>query len=54
VLREKIKEDLGPTKQIFTMKISRERSTKLFWPPWERYIEKVLERFNINDTRFFT
>ena len=39
--------DLGPAKQILCMKISRDRSKKLLWLSQERYIEKVLERFNI-------
>jgi ATP-binding cassette subfamily B (MDR/TAP) protein 1 len=34
--------DLGPAKQIFCMKISRDRSKKLLWLSQERYIEKVL------------
>ena len=39
--------DLGPAKQILGMKISRDRSKKLLWLSQERYIEKVLERFNM-------
>ena len=43
--------DLGPAKQILGMKISRDRSKKLLWLSQERYIEKVLERFNMQVTR---
>jgi ATP-binding cassette subfamily B (MDR/TAP) protein 1 len=42
--------DLGPAKQILCMKISRDRSNKLLWLSQERYIEKVLERFNMQGT----
>ena len=43
--------DLGPAKQILGMKISRDRSKKLLWLSQERYIEKVLERFNMKDAK---
>ena len=33
------------------MKISRDRSKKLLWLSQERYIEKVLERFNMKDAK---
>jgi ATP-binding cassette subfamily B (MDR/TAP) protein 1 len=46
--------DLGPAKQILGMKISHDRPKKLLWLSQERYIEKVLERFNMKDTRFIT
>jgi ATP-binding cassette subfamily B (MDR/TAP) protein 1 len=46
--------DLGPGKQILGMKISHDRRKKLLWISQERYIEKVLERFNMKDTRFIT
>jgi hypothetical protein len=39
--------DLVPAKQILGMKISRDRSKKLLWLSQKRYIEKVLERFNM-------
>lgn len=41
-----VMKDLGPAKQMLDMKISRDRSNKLFWLPLERYIEKVLKIFN--------
>lgn len=34
------------------MKISRDRSKKLLWLSRERYIEKVLERFNMKEAKF--
>jgi hypothetical protein len=43
--------DLGPPKQILGMKNSRNRSKKLLWLLQERYIEKVLERFNMKDAQ---
>ena len=43
--------DLGPAKKILGMKISRDRSKKLLWLSQERYIEKVLERFNMKDAK---
>ena len=46
--------DLGPAKQILGMKISRDRSKKLLWLSQERYIEKVLERFNMKDAKSVT
>jgi ATP-binding cassette subfamily B (MDR/TAP) protein 1 len=46
--------DLGLAKQILGMKISRDRSKKLLWLSQERYIEKVLERFNMKDARSVT
>jgi ATP-binding cassette subfamily B (MDR/TAP) protein 1 len=46
--------NLGLAKQILSLKISHDRSKKLLWLLQERYIEKVLERFNMKDTRSFT
>jgi hypothetical protein len=40
--------DLGPAKQILGMEITRDRSSRKLWLSQERYIEKVLERFNMN------
>ena len=34
------------------MKISRDRSKKLLWLSQKRYIEKVLERFNMKDAKY--
>ena len=36
------------------MKISRARSNKLHWLSQERYIAKVLERFNMKDAKSVT
>ena len=38
--------DLGPAKQILGMKIVRDRKKTKLWLSQERYIEKVLKRFN--------
>jgi hypothetical protein len=46
--------DLGLAKQILGMKTSRDRPKKLLWLSQERYIEKVLKRFNMKDTKFIT
>lgn len=43
--------DLGPVKQILAMRIIHERSKRLPWLSQERYIEKVLERFNIHKAK---
>ena len=43
--------DLGPAKQILGMKIVRDRKEKLIWLSQESYIEKVLERFNMNKAK---
>ena len=40
-------DDLGSAKQILGMKISHDRSEKKLWLSQEGYIEKVLERFNM-------
>ena len=39
--------DLGSTKHVLGMKISRYKKNKKLWLSQESYIEKVLERFNI-------
>ena len=43
--------DLGPAKQILGMKITRDRSRKMLCLSQERYIEKVLERFNMHKAK---
>ena len=43
--------DLGPAKQILGMKISRNRTTKNLWLSQEQYIEKVLARFNMSNSK---
>jgi len=40
--------DLGPTKQILGMKVIRYHSKNLIWLSQEKYIEKVLKRFNMD------
>lgn len=43
--------DLGPAKQILGMRITRDRSKRLLWLSQERYLEKVLERFNMHKSK---
>uniref|UniRef100_A0A3Q7G998 Reverse transcriptase Ty1/copia-type domain-containing protein n=1 Tax=Solanum lycopersicum TaxID=4081 RepID=A0A3Q7G998_SOLLC len=43
--------DLGPAKQIFGMKISRDRSVGTLNLSQELYIEKLLSRFRVNDAK---
>ncbi|KAF5938278.1 hypothetical protein HYC85_025784 [Camellia sinensis] len=43
--------DLGPAKQILGMKIVRDHKERLIWLSQESYIEKVLERFNMNKAK---
>ena len=43
--------DLGPASQILGMKIIRDRKTRKLWLSQERYIEKVLERFNMSNAK---
>ncbi|CAL1393260.1 unnamed protein product [Linum trigynum] len=43
--------DLGPAKQILGMRISRDRRNGNFWLSQERYIERVLERFNMSKAK---
>ena len=40
--------DLGSAKQILGMQITRDRKNKKLWLSQEKYIEKVLERFNMS------
>jgi len=39
--------DLGPAKQIFGMGISKDRSVGILNLAQEKYIEKLLSRFNV-------
>jgi len=39
--------DLGLAKQILGMRIMRDRINKRFWLSQEKYIKKVLDRFNM-------
>ncbi|KAL6138925.1 hypothetical protein ACLB2K_064204 [Fragaria x ananassa] len=43
--------DLGPAKKILGMQITRDRKKGLLWLSQESYIEKVLERFNMDKAR---
>lgn len=43
--------DLGSVKQILGMKIVRDRKNERLWLSQERYIEKVLERFNMSKAK---
>ena len=43
--------DLGPAKQILGMKIVRDRGIKKLWLSQEKYIEKVLQRFNMYNAK---
>ena len=38
--------DLGPARQILSMKITRDRKAKKLWLSQEKYVEQILERFN--------
>ena len=39
--------DLGPAKQMLGMRITRDRKAKKLWLSQEKYVERVLERFNM-------
>jgi len=43
--------DLGPAKQILGMKITRNRRTKKLWLSQEKYVEKVLQRFRMENAK---
>jgi transposase InsO family protein len=43
--------DLGSAKQILGMNISRDRKNNKIWLSQERYIEKVLKRFNMSQVK---
>ncbi|CAM8880102.1 unnamed protein product [Rhodiola kirilowii] len=43
--------DLGKAKQILGMEITRERKKNKLWLSQERYIERVLERFNMKGAK---
>ena len=43
--------DLGPAKQMFGMRITRDRKAKKLWLSQEKYVERVLERFNMKDAK---
>ena len=43
--------DLGPAKQILGMHIVRDRTENLLWLSQEKYVTKVLQRFNMCDAK---
>ena len=43
--------DLGETKKILGMEITRDRGSGRLWLSQENYVLKVLERFNMTDAR---
>ena len=43
--------DLGSTKRILGMEILRDRKTGKLWLSQERYIERMLERFNMKNSK---
>jgi hypothetical protein len=44
--------DLSPAKKILGIEIKRDRKSSLLFLSQEKYIEKVLHRFNMHDTKF--
>ncbi|CAH9088439.1 unnamed protein product [Cuscuta epithymum] len=43
--------DLGPAKQILGMEIARDRKARKLWLSQEKYIERVLQRFNMKQAK---
>ncbi|GMI77270.1 cysteine-rich RLK (RECEPTOR-like protein kinase) 8 [Hibiscus trionum] len=43
--------DLGPSKQNLGIRLTRDRKAKELWLSQERYIEKVLQRFNMDKAK---
>ena len=43
--------DLGPARQILGMQILRDKKAKKLWLSQEKYIERVLERFNMKHAK---
>uniref|UniRef100_A0A2N9FFW3 Integrase catalytic domain-containing protein n=1 Tax=Fagus sylvatica TaxID=28930 RepID=A0A2N9FFW3_FAGSY len=43
--------DLGPARQIMGMQILRDRKAKKLWLSQEKYVERVLERFNMKHAK---
>lgn len=43
--------DLGPTKLILGMKISRDRKSKKIWVSQKRYTEKLVEKFKMQNVK---
>ncbi|CAL5393971.1 unnamed protein product [Camellia sinensis] len=43
--------DLGPAQQILGMNIVRDRKAKKLWLSQEKYVERVIEKFNMKDAK---
>jgi hypothetical protein len=43
--------DLGPAKQILGMRLTRNWKARKLWLSQERYIEKVLDKFNMSKVK---
>ena len=43
--------DLGPVQQILGMRISRDRNTKKLWLSQQSYVEKLLKKFNMENSK---
>ena len=43
--------DLGRAKQILGMEITRDRKNRRLWLSQERYVERILERFNMKEAK---
>ncbi|CAL5417495.1 unnamed protein product [Camellia sinensis] len=43
--------DLGPAQQILGMNIVRDRKAKKLWLSQEKYVEQVIEKFNMKDAK---
>ena len=43
--------DLSPTKKILRMEITRDRKNRKLWQSQERYVERILERFNMKEAK---
>ena len=43
--------DLGSAKQILSMHIVRDRTKKVLWLSQEKYVTKILERFNMSKAK---
>jgi hypothetical protein len=46
--------DLGAARQIFGMRITRDRKDQKLWLSQEKYIEKILQRFNMDKCKSVT
>ena len=43
--------DLGPAKQILVMHIVWDKTKKVIWLSQEKYVMKILERFNMSEAK---